>query len=141
MCGIAGKITFSGPVDRQLIERMCSVLEHRGPDSRGLHIADGVGLGIQRLAIIDVVGGDQPIYSEDRTLAVVMNGEIYNFVELREELIARGHQFSSRSDTEVVVHLYEEHGEGFVNRLRGMFAIALWDSRERKLVLARDRVG
>ncbi|HKP91735.1 MAG TPA: asparagine synthase (glutamine-hydrolyzing) [Thermoleophilaceae bacterium] len=141
MCGIAGKIDFRGPVDEALLHRMCAAIEHRGPDSRGVFVDAGVGLGIQRLAIIDVEGGDQPIFNEDRTLAVVMNGEIYNFPELRSELIRRGHRFSSRSDTEVLVHLYEEHGEQMVGHLRGMFAFAIWDQRRRRLFCARDRVG
>jgi asparagine synthase (glutamine-hydrolysing) len=141
MCGIAGKIDFSGAVDRALLERMCSAMEHRGPDTRGVWCEGGIGLGMQRLAIIDVAGGDQPIFNEDRTIAVVMNGEIYNFQELREELAAKGHRLATRSDTEVLVHLYEEHGERLVERLRGMFAFALWDGRHRRLLLARDRVG
>ena len=141
MCGIAGKVDFGGPVDAALIHRMCAVIEHRGPDSRGVHVDRGVGLGIQRLAIIDVAGGNQPIFNEDRSLAVVMNGEIYNFPELREELLSHGHRLSSHSDTEVLVHLYEDHGERMVERLRGMFAFAIWDARNRRLFCARDRVG
>ncbi|MGH8978067.1 MAG: asparagine synthetase B family protein, partial [Acidimicrobiia bacterium] len=141
MCGIAGKIDFARPVDEALIHRMCSVMEHRGPDARGVHVDGGVGLGVQRLAVIDVAGGDQPIFNEDRSVAVVMNGEIYNFPELREELEARGHRFVSQSDTEVLVHLYEDDGERLVLRLRGMFAFAIWDARRRRLFCARDRVG
>jgi len=141
MCGIAGKIDFAGVVDPGLVERMCAAMDHRGPDSRGIWCKDGVSLGMQRLAIIDVAGGDQPIFNEDRSVAVVMNGEIYNFKELREQLLARGHKFSTRSDTEVLVHLYEDHGERLVDRLRGMFAFAIWDVRRRRLLLARDRVG
>jgi asparagine synthase (glutamine-hydrolysing) len=141
MCGIAGKIDFAAPIDETLIHRMCSVIEHRGPDARGVYVDGGVGLGAQRLAIIDVAGGDQPIFNEDRSVAVVMNGEIYNFPELRRELQERGHRFSSRSDTEVLVHLYEDHGETMVRRLRGMFAFAIWDARRRRLFCARDRVG
>jgi asparagine synthase (glutamine-hydrolysing) len=141
MCGIAGKIDFAGTVDETLLQRMCSVLEHRGPDSRGVHVEHGVGLGVQRLAIIDVAGGNQPIFNEDRTVAVVLNGEIYNFPALRDELEGRGHLFSSRSDTEVLVHLYEEYGERMVARLRGMFAFAIWDAPRRRLFCARDRVG
>lgn len=120
---------------------MCEVIEHRGPDSRGAFVEEGVGLGIQRLAIIDLETGDQPIFNEDGSIVVVLNGEIYNFRELRAELEARGHQFSTRSDTEVIVHLYEEHGDGCVEHLRGMFAFALWDKSRRRLLLARDRVG
>ncbi len=141
MCGIAGKIDFAGPVDVELLHRMCATMTHRGPDARGVWVNEGVGLGMQRLAIIDVAGGEQPIFSEDGTVALVMNGEIYNFPELREELVRRGHHFSSHVDTEVLVHLYEDHGEGMVDHLRGMFAFALWDARRRKLFCARDRVG
>lgn len=141
MCGIAGKLDFSGSVDPAVLERMCAAIEHRGPDSRGVWCDGPVGLGIQRLAIIDVAGGDQPIFNEDRTVAVVMNGEIYNFQELREQLVARGHRFATHADTEVLVHLYEDHGDDLVGHLRGMFAFAIWDSRRRRLLLARDRVG
>ena len=141
MCGIAGKVDFEGPVDPSVVNRMCAVMEHRGPDSRGIWAGPGVVLGMQRLAIIDVAGGDQPIFNEDRTVAVVMNGELYNFAELRAQLIARGHTFTTRSDTEVLVHLYEEHGSRLVDHLRGMFAFAIWDAPKRRLLLARDRVG
>jgi asparagine synthase (glutamine-hydrolysing) len=141
MCGIAGKIDFDGAVDSGLLHRMCAVMEHRGPDSRGVFVENGVGLGVQRLAIIDVAGGNQPIFNEDRTVAVVLNGEIYNFEQLRERLIRGGHRFSSRADTEVLVHLYEEYGEEMVTHLRGMFAFAIWDRRRRQLFCARDRVG
>jgi asparagine synthase (glutamine-hydrolysing) len=141
MCGIAGKIDLEHPVDAGLLARMCETLEHRGPDSRGMHLDAGVGLGIQRLAVIDVVTGDQPIYNEDRSTVVVLNGEIYNYVELRKQLIGRGHSFRTNSDTETIVHLYEEFGPGCVDQLRGMFAFAVWDSTRRTLLLARDRVG
>jgi asparagine synthase (glutamine-hydrolysing) len=141
MCGIAGKIDFAAPVDESLLHRMCATMEHRGPDSRGVFVEDGVGLGIQRLAIIDVAGGNQPIFNEDGTVVVVQNGEIYNFRELREGLIAKGHRFSTHADTEVLVHLYEDHGEKMVSHLRGMFAFAIWDRRRRRLFCARDRVG
>src|SRR4051812_11000416 len=105
MCGIAGKIEFAGRVDPAPVYAMCAAMEHRGPDERGVHCDGGVALGMQRLAIIDVAGGQQPIFNEDRTVTVVMNGEIYNFNELRSELIRRGHRFSSHVDTEVLVHL------------------------------------
>jgi asparagine synthase (glutamine-hydrolysing) len=141
MCGIVGKIDFSGPVDPALLHRMCAAMEHRGPDARGVFVQGGVGLGMQRLAIIDVAGGDQPIFNEDGSVAVVLNGEIYNFPELRERLRARGHRLATRSDTEVLVHLYEDEGERMVDHLRGMFAFALWDARRRRLFCARDRVG
>ncbi|MGZ3585160.1 MAG: asparagine synthetase B family protein, partial [Ktedonobacterales bacterium] len=141
MCGIAGKIDFAGRVNPEDIHRMCSAIEHRGPDSGGVWCDDGVAIGMQRLAIIDVEGGHQPIFNEDGSIAVVMNGEVYNFRELRSELIAKGHSFVTRCDTEVLVHLYEEHGERLVEQLRGMFAFAIWDARERQLLLGRDRIG
>jgi asparagine synthase (glutamine-hydrolysing) len=141
MCGIAGSIDFENPADAGLLRVFCDDMRHRGPDSRGLMAEDGVGLAMQRLAIIGVADGDQPIHNEDRSVSVVLNGEIYNFRELREELIARGHVFTTHADTEVLVHLYEEHGEDFVTHLRGMFAFALYDRRERRLLLGRDRVG
>ncbi len=142
MCGIIGQVRFDGvEVDAGTLASMCAAMEHRGPDSRGIHHDAGIGLGIQRLRVIDLVTGDQPLYNEDRSVAVVMNGEIYNFRELRERLERSGHRFATRTDTEVIVHLYEERGAAFVEELHGMFAIALWDSRERRLLLARDRVG
>ncbi|MHB8693413.1 MAG: asparagine synthase (glutamine-hydrolyzing) [Solirubrobacteraceae bacterium] len=141
MCGIAGKVSLRDTVERDLLEQMCSVLEHRGPDSRGTHLAAGVGLGIQRLRVIDLETGDQPIFNEDGTVAVVLNGEIYNYEELRADLAERGHRFSTHGDTEVIVHLYEDHGPDCVRFLRGMFAFALWDERRRRLMLGRDRVG
>lgn len=141
MCGIAGKLDFAGGVDPVLLGRMCSAIEHRGPDSRGVWCDGPVGLAIQRLAIIDVGGGDQPMFNEDRTIAVVMNGEIYNFQELRSQLVARGHRFRTHADTEVLVHLYEDHGDELVDHLRGMFAFAVWDCRRRRLLLGRDRIG
>ena len=141
MCGIAGKLDFTAGVDPALLEGMCAAMEHRGPNSRGIWCEGPVGLAIQRLAIIDVAGGDQPIFNEDRTVAVVMNGEIYNFRELRDQLVARGHRFATRADTEVLVHLYEDHGDELVDHLRGMFGFAIWDCRHRRLLLGRDRVG
>src|SRR5918912_3506733 len=141
MCGIAGKVDFAAPVDPAPVTAMCDAMVHRGPDERGLHSDSGVALGMQRLAIIDVAGGQQPIFNEDRTVAVVLNGEIYNFNELRAELVRRGHSFSTHADTEVLVHLYEDHGEAMVDHLRGMFAFAIWDARRRRLFVARDRVG
>ena len=141
MCGIAGKVDLRSAVAPELLDRMCQLLEHRGPDSRGVHVEGGVALGIQRLAVIDLQTGDQPIYNEDRSVVVVLNGEIYNYVELRAELIARGHRFRTAGDTETIVHLYEEFGDDCVQRLRGMFAFAVWDQRRRRLLLARDRVG
>ena len=142
MCGIAGEArNDGGPIDRDVLEAICAAQAHRGPDSRGLHIGDGVGLGIQRLAVIDLDTGDQPIYNEDRTIAVVLNGEIYNYRELRADLESRGHRFATKGDTEVIAHLYEELGADCVNRLNGMFAFALWDSGARRLMVSRDRVG
>jgi asparagine synthase (glutamine-hydrolysing) len=141
MCGIAGKVSVRAGVERALIESMCSTIEHRGPDSHGAFIEDGVGLGVQRLAVIDLGTGDQPIASEDGNVVVVQNGEIYNYRELRTELEGRGHAFRTQGDTEVVVHLYEEYGGNCVDHLRGMFAFALWDRTRRRLLLARDRLG
>jgi asparagine synthase (glutamine-hydrolysing) len=140
MCGIAGKVSPDG-VDRELIEQMCAAQEHRGPDSRGTFHDEQAGIGVQRLAIIDLVTGDQPVFNEDRSVVVALNGEIYNYRELRDELRRRGHRFASEGDTEVIAHLYEERGEDCVEALRGMFAFALWDRRRRRLLLARDRVG
>ena len=143
MCGIVGKVMTPGcgSVDRHLLERMCAALEHRGPDSRGLFQQEEAGLGIQRLRVVDLVTGDQPISNEDGSVTVVLNGEIYNFQELRKDLQCRGHRFATQGDTEVIVHLYEEHGIDCVRYLQGMFAFALWDQRRRRLLVARDRVG
>jgi asparagine synthase (glutamine-hydrolysing) len=142
VCGIAGQVRADGARPAlELLERMCGAMEHRGPDARGIHRDAGVGLAIQRLRVIDLVSGDQPIYSEDRSVVVVLNGEIYNHVELRERLQARGHRFATHGDTEVIAHLYEEHGPDFVRFLIGMFGVAIWDARRRQLVLVRDRLG
>ena len=120
---------------------MCARIEHRGPDARGIHRAGPAGLGIQRLRVIDIETGDQPIYNEDRSVAVILNGEIYNYRELRERLRANGHTLATSGDTEAIVHLYEEEGPDCVRSLDGMFALAIWDERRRTLVLARDRLG
>ena len=142
MCGIAGRARADGTTPAAgLLERMCGAMVHRGPDSRGIHLDDGIGLGIQRLRVIDLATGDQPIYNEDRSVVVVLNGEIYNYRELRERLLAAGHRFDTQSDTEVIAHLYEEEGPGCVRSLHGMFGLAIWDERRRRLVLARDRIG
>jgi len=143
MCGIVGKIAppDDGSLDREVVERMCAALEHRGPDSRGLFVEQNVGLGIQRLRVVDLVTGDQPIFNEDRSVVVVLNGEIYNFQELRQRLREQGHRFATEGDTEVIAHLYEEHGVDCVRHLHGMFAFALWDKRRGRLLLARDRIG
>ncbi|MET8051518.1 asparagine synthase (glutamine-hydrolyzing) [Streptosporangium sp. NPDC005286] len=140
MCGIAGAVCSSG-VDPETVRGMCGTITHRGPDGSGLHVEPSAVLGMRRLAVVDVVGGDQPVYSEDGTIVAVFNGEIYNFAELRTELLDRGHRLAASGDSECLVHLYEEHGDAFVHRLRGMFAFALWDGRRRRLLLARDRVG
>ncbi|MDI3327637.1 MAG: asparagine synthase (glutamine-hydrolyzing) [Alicyclobacillaceae bacterium] len=142
MCGICGVAAVDGrPVDRDVVQRMAAQLVHRGPDDEGYYFADGVGLGFRRLAIIDVAGGHQPLSNEDGTVWVVFNGEIYNYAELRADLVQRGHRFKTGTDTEVLVHLYEECGERLVDRLRGMFAFAIWDGRRRQLLLARDPFG
>lgn len=138
MCGIAG---FAGFDDASLLEAMCARLVHRGPDEQGFHREPGIGLSMRRLSIIDLKTGSQPISNETRDIWVVFNGEIYNFEELREQLIRAGHKLATHSDTETIVHLYEDHGLEFVQHLRGMFAIALWDARRGRLVLARDRIG
>lgn len=142
MCGIAGQARAGrGPVAAETVAAMCAAQEHRGPDSRGLHVAGPVGLGIQRLRVIDVETGDQPIYNEDRSVVVVLNGEIYNYAELRRDLQRRGHKLQTKGDTEVIAHLYEEHGPECVYYLRGMFSFALWDQRRQRLLVARDRIG
>ncbi|HZY88419.1 MAG TPA: asparagine synthase (glutamine-hydrolyzing) [Gemmataceae bacterium] len=143
MCGIAGVLYADPgrPADRAVLTAMGGAIAHRGPDGEGYWAEPGVGLVHRRLSIIDLGGGAQPLGNEDGSVQVVFNGEIYNFQELRAGLEARGHRFRTYSDTEVLVHLYEEEGEGLVGRLRGMFAFALWDRRRRRLLLARDRVG
>ncbi len=142
MCGIAGKFNLDGrPVDEPMLKRMVRLLFHRGPDEEGIYASGAIGLGNRRLSIIDLDTGKQPISNEDETVWVVLNGEIYNFVELRSLLKAKGHRFKTRTDTEVIVHLYEEYGAGCLERLRGMFAFALWDRKCRQLLLARDRLG
>jgi asparagine synthase (glutamine-hydrolysing) len=143
MCGIAGYLGH--PCGREqapaLLARMIDAIAHRGPDGRGFHIEDGIGLAHARLSIIDLAGGTQPLSNPRGDVWTVFNGEIFNFVELRAELVAQGHEFRTGSDTEVIVHLYERDGDRFVEQLNGQFAIALWDARRRRLVLARDRVG
>ena len=142
MCGIAGIVGKRGEVvEAADVHRMCQTIVHRGPDDEGIYAQGPVGLGMRRLSIIDLAGGKQPIHNEDRTVWVVFNGEIYNFPELRRELEGRGHQFYTHSDTEVIVHLYEEMGADCVKKLRGMFAIALYDTKRDTLLLARDRLG
>ncbi|MBI4611291.1 MAG: asparagine synthase (glutamine-hydrolyzing) [Candidatus Rokubacteria bacterium] len=143
MCGIAGKLNLGGePVEPEALERMARLLAHRGPDDQSVLLDGGLGLAARRLAILDLSpAGQQPLANEDGSIWVVFNGEIYNFPELRAELETKGHRFRSRTDTEILVHLYEEEGPGAVERLRGMFAFALWDRRRRRLLLARDRLG
>ena len=141
MCGICGIASPAGTPDPERLAAMSAALVHRGPDSAGEHLDGPVALAARRLSIIDLAGGDQPIASEDGACVVVQNGEIYNFPELRRELERAGHAFRTHSDTEAIVHLYEEHGLDFARRLRGMFAVAIWDARTRRLVLARDRYG
>src|SRR5262245_9266694 len=141
MCGICGIVSASGPADPDRLARMSAKLVHRGPDSDGRYVNGPVALAARRLAIIDLATGDQPIANEDDTVHVVQNGELYNYRELRTELERAGHRFRTQGDTEVLVHLYEQEGTAFAQRLRGMFAVALWDARQRRLVLARDRFG
>lgn len=142
MCGIVG-IVQSGEtqVDQALVARMCEAIRHRGPDEDGFYFKDGVGLGMRRLAIIDLKGGQQPIHNPDRSAWIVFNGEIYNYRELRKELEALGHKFYTDSDTEAIVHAYDRYGTDCPRHLRGMFAFAIWDERRQELFLARDRVG
>ena len=143
MCGIAG-IVDSRPgarMEEATIRRMCDRIVHRGPDDEGIFVKGGTGLGMRRLSIIDLAGGHQPLFNEDRSAWIVFNGEIYNFPELRPELEKQGHKFRTHSDTEVIIHLYEEMGAECVQKLRGMFAFAIYDERRQKLLLARDRLG
>lgn len=143
MCGITGVAFTDGrrPTDAGLLQRMCDVMRHRGPDDEGFFRGPGAGLGMRRLSIIDLAGGHQPISNEDGTVHVVLNGEIYNYQALRPGLEAQGHRFRTHSDTEVIVHLYEEQGDACVEALRGMFAFALWDAKRQRLLIARDRLG
>lgn len=142
MCGIAGILSLDGrPVSVQDLRSMCAAMFHRGPDNDGFYVRPEVGLGMRRLSIIDIDAGHQPIRNEDGSVWVVFNGEIYNFKELRRELEQRGHWFYTASDTETIVHLYEEYGSRCVEKMRGMFAFAVWDARRKQLLLARDRVG
>lgn len=143
MCGICGKINFSSSnrINERLLHRMTEIIQHRGPDDSGLYINNNVGLGIRRLSIIDLDTGHQPISNEDKSIWVVLNGEIYNYLDLRKSMEAKGHQFQTKTDTEVITHLYEEFGLDCIKKLRGMFAFALWDNKEKKLFLARDRIG
>ncbi len=138
MCGICG---FAGFNDRRLIRKMCDIIRHRGPDDEGFYSDKNVELGMRRLSIIDLEGGHQPMHNEDESIWIIFNGEIYNFQQLKSDLEKRGHKFYTNSDTEAIVHCYEEYEENFANKLDGMFAFAIWDSKEKKLILARDRFG
>jgi asparagine synthase (glutamine-hydrolysing) len=148
MCGIAGFVDstdttapFTLDEGRALVHQMCDVIRHRGPDDEGVWVDRGIGLGMRRLSIIDLSTGHQPIHNEDRSIWIVFNGEIYNFQALRAELEGCGHRFYTASDTEVIVHAYEQWGRDAIRRLRGMFGLALWDARLKTLLLARDRIG
>src|SRR6187431_653475 len=143
MCGITGIFDARGarPIARVTLHRMNESQHHRGPDEGSLHIEPGLGLGHRRLSIIDVSNGQQPIFNEDGSVVVIYNGEIYNYQELISELLALGHVFRTKSDTEVIVHAWESWGEDCVKRFRGMFAFALWDRNKKTLFLARDRLG
>src|SRR5215467_8590726 len=139
MCGIAGTLSLDPRAEiapREVVERMCAVIRHRGPDDQGVHYEQRVGLGVRRLSIIDLVTGHMPIHNEDHSVWVVFNGEVYNFQALRSRLVSQGHRFYTSTDSEVLVHQYEEHGSAFVKQLRGMFAIALWDAKKQELLLA-----
>ena len=143
MCGICGQYNFAdaAPVLPDTVVTMTKTIAHRGPDDEGYFVSGPVGLGFRRLSIIDLAGGHQPMSDADETVWVIFNGEIYNFRELREELEGRGHRFRTRSDTEALVHGYKEWGTGVFDRLNGMFGVAIWDVRERRLILARDAMG
>jgi asparagine synthase (glutamine-hydrolysing) len=143
MCGICGVFNFGTgePADPVALKRATDAMAHRGPDDEGFHLDGALGLGNRRLSIIDLPGGHQPIANEDESVWITFNGEIYNYRDLRPDLLARGHQFRTNSDTETILHLYEEYGLCFLDHLRGMFAFAIWDSRQRRLLLARDRLG
>ena len=143
MCGICGiyEPRRETTVEACVLKRMTDTIQHRGPDDEGFYRDRGIGLGHRRLSIIDLGGGHQPLSNEDATVWIVFNGEIYNFEELNRRYLSSGHRFKTRSDTETILHLYEELGEGCFAELRGMFALCLWDSRRKRLLLARDRIG
>ena len=143
MCGIAGQFNFQRhePVERETIVRMARSIAHRGPDDEGFFIAGPVGLGFRRLSIIDLAGGHQPMSNSEETVWIIFNGEIYNYKELRAELQSKGHQFRTNSDTEVIIHGYEEWGTDVFNHLNGMFGLAIWDVHKERLVVARDAMG
>src|SRR6266496_5353879 len=143
MCGIAGilELRKEARLSPAELRRMCDVMSHRGPDDEGIHTDGRVGIGMRRLSIVDLATGAQPLSNEDGSVWIVYNGEIYNHLDLRRELESRGHRYRTRSDTESIVHAWEEWGESCVERLRGMFAFALWDRPQRRLFTARDRLG
>jgi asparagine synthase (glutamine-hydrolysing) len=147
MCGITGVLQFASNanadvrVEPGVVRRMCDVIAHRGPDDDGIYTSGPVGLGMRRLSIVDLTSGHQPLSNEDGTVWIVFNGEIYNHAELRPQLESRGHAYRTHSDTETIVHLYEEYGRECVQHLRGMFAFAIWDAPRQTLFLARDRLG
>lgn len=143
MCGIAGLYNYQTrqPVLLDTVKKMVSAMYHRGPDECGFLVYDNFGMGMSRLSIIDLSSGSQPLHNEDKSVWIVFNGEVFNYIELRETLLKKGHRFSTHSDTEVIVHMYEEYGLDFLSRLNGQFAISIWDTKKRELVLARDRVG
>src|SRR3989339_1669592 len=141
MCGIIGMYEQKKGIDPQLVESMNTAITHRGPDDSGVYMGKQIALGMRRLSIIDLAGGHQPIYNEDKTVWTVFNGEIYNFKEFRSQLQAKGHVFKTNTDTEVIVHGYEEYGSAFLKYLNGMFAIAVHDTKKNKLLLARDHIG
>src|SRR5690242_5567895 len=142
MCGICGVVASSDPIELEpIVHRMSAAMHHRGPDAAGALADPGIAIGMRRLSIIDRATGLQPLFSDDESIAVVNNGEIYNFVELRAELEQRGYRFHTRSDTEAIVHAYEAWGDQALARLRGMFAVAIYDRQKRRLLLARDRLG
>src|SRR3989442_12179781 len=143
MCGIAGLLELkkNAQVNPAILRQMCDVMAHRGPDDEGIYTQDRIGIGMRRLSIVDLTTGHQPMNNEDGSLWIVFNGEIYNHQSLREPLIARGHSYRTHSDTETIIHLYEEYGKDCVQHLRGMFAFAIWDQSKRCLIIARDRLG
>src|SRR6202158_3275668 len=142
MCGITGVMQFGGArVEPETLRRMCAAMVHRGPDDEGIYTAGPVGIGMRRLSIVDLARGHQPMSNEDGTIWIVFNGEIYNHKDIRAELERRGHRYSTKSDTETIVHAYEEYGDDCVHHLRGMFAFAIWDARRKRLFCARDRLG
>src|SRR5919202_1309249 len=142
MCGICGVLSLGPePIDPDALRAMTARLVHRGPDADGYFVRDAVGLGFRRLSIVDLQTGDQPMANEDESVWLIFNGEIYNHLDHRSGLEARGHRYRSRADSEVILHLYEEYGPDCIHHLRGMFAFALWDERRQRLLLARDRLG